>query len=340
MIKVIIVDDELLIREGLRDIINWNDFDMEIVGVAEDGKDALKLVQQYRPDIIITDIVMPMMNGLEFINKISAFHPDTKVICISAYEEFEFVQKALKMGVYDYLLKPLDFDYLMTLLEKMRVEYNNSKKMDKRLLLLEAYKSNSSTFIHEYLLKDLIFTLTISDYNMTLLEHEFANYFCIVSVIRMDNFGVISTKLTNESMATIDLTLSVTIKEHLCNFDKIVTFSWREPCEKIVILFDKDKQKLLSNSHIALKKTCHDAEDKHGYHFLFANGSIKNNIKELSSSYNDASLAINCSYIAQGQDCDNLFANEDYMRKNSHFIDEKVSEYLDGYNSNELSRFI
>lgn len=123
MIKVIIVDDEYLLREGLKNTIPWERYGMEVVGMAENGEDGLALAEEYQPDFIVTDICMPFMNGLEMAGRILRDHPDTSFVVLTSYDEFEYARKALQLGAADYLLKPVNLEDFKKLLEKAQQKY-------------------------------------------------------------------------------------------------------------------------------------------------------------------------------------------------------------------------
>lgn len=105
MYKVLIVDDERLIRITLKNLIDWNAFDCEVIATAKDGEEALRLCDVYHPEIVITDLKMPGMDGIQLITKIKEQSATTQVIALSNYSDYEFVRDAMKAGAYDYLLK-------------------------------------------------------------------------------------------------------------------------------------------------------------------------------------------------------------------------------------------
>lgn len=117
MIKVIIVDDEDIIREGISNYIDWKSLELELVGQASNGKEAAELVRAAEPEIIITDVKMPMMTGIELLALAKEIRPDCIVIMISSYDQFEYAQQSLNLGAYAYLLKPIDTDKLIDLLQ-------------------------------------------------------------------------------------------------------------------------------------------------------------------------------------------------------------------------------
>lgn len=117
MYKVFIVDDEPFIIEGLFDIVDWAAMGMEIVGSAENGQDALDLIKVTPVDILITDISMPIMDGLTLIRKArEIFHTDLKVIVLSGFNEFDYLKEAMRLGIENYLLKPINLEELKSTL--------------------------------------------------------------------------------------------------------------------------------------------------------------------------------------------------------------------------------
>lgn len=128
MIKVLIADDEEKVCLLIKKLINWEYLDMQSIAIAHNGIEALSLIEQYRPDIVITDIQMPGCDGLEMIEKAKQLNEEVKFIIISGYRHFEYAQKALKYGVCDYLLKPIKKEELNSTLLKMKNTYDAQKE--------------------------------------------------------------------------------------------------------------------------------------------------------------------------------------------------------------------
>lgn len=118
MKKVLIVDDEYLLREYVKCMVDWEKCGLFIAGEAGDGIEAVEMTQRLRPDIVIMDINIPFMNGLEVSKKIKEMLPDTQIIILTAYGEFEYAREAIKFGAVSFLLKPLDPEELMQELEE------------------------------------------------------------------------------------------------------------------------------------------------------------------------------------------------------------------------------
>lgn len=129
MLKVFLVEDESVIRDGLRDNIPWQQYGFQFVGEAADGEMALPLIRKTRPDVLITDIKMPFMDGLSLSRIVSKEFPKTKIVIISGYDDFEYARQAIEVGVDQFLLKPITRLMLKkTLLEmKEKIEQEEDK---------------------------------------------------------------------------------------------------------------------------------------------------------------------------------------------------------------------
>ncbi|MCK5157380.1 MAG: response regulator transcription factor [Spirochaetales bacterium] len=127
MYNVLIVDDELAVFRGLENILCWEEFGLEIVAKAKNGRTALDAISKHEIDLLITDIRMPGMSGIELIKKVTEIQPKIYTIILSAHDEFEYVKEALQLGVENYLLKPLNRKELSSTLEKTIENMNREK---------------------------------------------------------------------------------------------------------------------------------------------------------------------------------------------------------------------
>lgn len=112
MYRVILVDDERMILEGLRRVVPWSELGCEVVGTARNGLEGLELIRQARPDMLFTDIRMPNMDGLRMIAALRSEFPRLQIAVLTAFRDFEYAQTALNLGVCRYLLKPSRMDEL------------------------------------------------------------------------------------------------------------------------------------------------------------------------------------------------------------------------------------
>ncbi|MBP5609171.1 MAG: response regulator [Lachnospiraceae bacterium] len=127
MLKVFLAEDEYVIREGIKKNIDWEAIRCEFCGEAADGETALEKVAELKPDLIISDIRMPFMDGLEFCSKAKEMFPDIKIILLTGYEEFEYARKAIDIGVERYLTKPISREELSTILSKQAAAFNTKQ---------------------------------------------------------------------------------------------------------------------------------------------------------------------------------------------------------------------
>lgn len=143
MIKVFLVEDETIIRQGIKNNIDWRSNGFELVGEAGDGEYAYPMILKSQPDILLTDVKMPFMDGLELSRLVKKALPRTKIIVISGYNEFDYAKEAIKIGISDYLLKPVTSASLMDALKKVSdqifEEQENSRLLERYFINYEKY---------------------------------------------------------------------------------------------------------------------------------------------------------------------------------------------------------
>ncbi|MGH4140979.1 response regulator transcription factor [Clostridium sp.] len=140
MIKVLIVEDENLIRKGLINTIDWLSMDCIIAGEAANGKEGLKAIIEIKPDLVITDIKMPLMNGMDMLEQASEAYDFEKII-LTSYGEFPYAKKAIDLRVFDYVLKPIDEGEFKEIIEKVVNKIRDKKIYDEFKNGLKDYKT-------------------------------------------------------------------------------------------------------------------------------------------------------------------------------------------------------
>ena len=151
MYKVLIADDEEIIRRGIAYFLK-KDPEIQVVAQAEDGEMALDQAMEYRPDLLFVDINMPFLNGLDFIEKLKAVQPDALIIVITGYDDFKYAQKALRLGVFDYLLKPIMEDTFYGALHKAKEQLGCRQKQAQYLeFARKLVEKNRPAMIAEFL---------------------------------------------------------------------------------------------------------------------------------------------------------------------------------------------
>jgi two-component system, response regulator YesN len=151
MWNVLIADDEPIIREGIRNSIDWSSLQMNVIAEAEDGEEAIELSLLHCIDILLVDINMPIANGLQVIKEVKSKLPDCRIIIITGYDDFKYAQEAIRLNVSDYLLKPIDPDHLVDLLNKIKQELVNANTQKDRMdRTSEQFTKNMPALKHNF----------------------------------------------------------------------------------------------------------------------------------------------------------------------------------------------
>ncbi|MCR5031617.1 MAG: response regulator [Lachnospiraceae bacterium] len=153
--KVFLVDDEIVVREGIRESFPWDDTPYTLVGEAPDGEVALPMIRDTNPDIVITDIKMPFMDGIELCRTIRAQMPWIGIIVLSGYDEFEYARQCIQLGVREYLLKPINAEELKDVLDKVSTQLKDERKNFEHAVSLRARMNNDGKFLKEKLIGSL-----------------------------------------------------------------------------------------------------------------------------------------------------------------------------------------
>lgn len=127
MFRLLIVDDEKVVADGLGQFINWEKVGFKVEGVAYSADEAIRIVKEKTIDILLTDIIMGEKNGIQLLEEVIEYNNEIKGVILSGHEEFEFAQSAIKLGVYDYLVKPVEFEELEKLFEKISMRLKKER---------------------------------------------------------------------------------------------------------------------------------------------------------------------------------------------------------------------
>ena len=120
-LRVLLVDDEIMIREGFKQLFDWEAHDCEVVGEAGDGMEALAKIDTLRPEIVIMDINIPIMNGLKVIQLSRIKHPNIAFVIVSGYDNFSYCREALRLQITDYILKPVNYEEFGTCIDNLKI---------------------------------------------------------------------------------------------------------------------------------------------------------------------------------------------------------------------------
>lgn len=172
MIKVLLVDDDDFVREGLKETIEWDELGFCVVGEARNGKQALAILAKEQIDLVVTDIRMPVMDGLELVDHIKKMEIETEVIILTGYDEFDYAKKAINNGVTLYILKPVNTEELLNSLLKIKIKIKKNNESNKAL---KNYKENLPVLKQTFLMNLVKEDMSEVDMNKNLMMFEIAS---------------------------------------------------------------------------------------------------------------------------------------------------------------------
>lgn len=215
MYSMLVVDDDYLVRMGLRETVDWASRSIQITGDAANGREALQKALALRPDIILTDVKMPVMDGLTLLKEVKKAGVDCEIIILSGYEEFDYVREALHSGAFAYLLKPIDNRQLTETVSRA------VEKLAERRRTMQYYEQLSSELssAKKQFLRDIFSGEIMSDeelakkigfYNIELLPGR-----CYAIHISIDSFDEYIREKTREEICSLKCDITDSITERL-----------------------------------------------------------------------------------------------------------------------------
>ncbi|MGD1817519.1 MAG: response regulator transcription factor [Pleomorphochaeta sp.] len=289
--KVLVMDDEEKVCSLVCALILWDELGLELVGTAGDGLEGLNLIQETNPDILITDIRMPSLDGLELIERAKKINPNLQVIIISGYRQFDYAKKAIKFGVSDYLLKPIKQNELLTALEKMIANYNEKKDY-------KNYLSNKDDLRSYYLLN---YFENKADKEKVSELFNFSN-FINLSLISVDGEFYQYDLKAKEAIKTKLKTFFFTYLNDVSDWELV--FSDKYHGYILFITFDENQYDIIIKN---IKKAFKEAVIN--FSSLFSNIELTlsqgSHISDFDKVFKEIERIINLSYTRINNNCDN-----------------------------------
>ena len=346
MLKVFLVEDEFVVREGIKRNIDWQANGYEFCGEAGDGELAFPMIQKLRPDIVITDIRMPFMDGLELSRLIKKEFPWMEIIILTGFEEFEYAKEAISLGVAKYLLKPISGDELLKELEDIAEKIEDKKKEREirekyaREMEENIQKEKKELFQHLVtgsksmpelleLAEKMKLDLSAMWYNIVLIKVQSANHL---------------PEEYSKRMISIEKKLNFLVDEpYIISFDRNL--------EGKALLFKADSVEELEaaqKKYIEGLEAALDGDER--YHYFGGIGKPVNRLRELPDSFENASHAFAKRYLTK----ENCILDSNVMEQNLpeeeefdiHNVDlkelqsDRVREFLKLGNKEEVVYFV
>ncbi len=314
MYKMVLVDDEKYVIKGLKDSINWKDQDIQIVGEASNGLSAYKLIKDTKPDIVITDIYMPKMGGLELIEKTLDILPHTKIIILSGFEDFEYAQTAIRKKAFDYILKPIEKDKIVDIIKKAKDQIAKELDNIKNMINLKKQLQESLPTLREKYLKHLLEgTLSLNnileEYNYLNINLQKRNFVIMVIEIDDDQEGRCEELITLGIKNIIKDSINEVYQGEVVDeyFKKIVIILNYDKCEKTNIVIEK-----LEKIGKKIKSSTEKSFDKS---LTIGIGRLYEKADYIMDSYKEALEALEYKlFLGKGQI---IFYNDVAVKKNN-----------------------
>jgi len=207
MIKLFIADDEAIVRKGLQTSIEWSSYGISIVGEAKNGVEALKMCLELQPHILLTDIRMPVMDGLELSKQLSEKLPGIKIVILSGYNDFEYAKQAIHLNVVEYLLKPFGAEELVALMVRLKnkilIEEKKQEEVLKTQTIIEENRQLLQSKLIRSILKDSYDDYTYIREKAKLIQLNLNGPFYQIIVFNIDDQELIREKLKYKEMEYI-----------------------------------------------------------------------------------------------------------------------------------------
>lgn len=285
MFKLMIADDNPHTLQGLSEIIDWETFDFDLVGTFSNGLELLEAARANMPDLVLADIAMPVMNGFELSAQLSALKPDIKIVFVSSYNEFSYARTALKLGVYDYILKPIKTDQLLDIMNRVLSQLRQEQ--------IKHFEQQKLKDQHDY-------------YRRVALSHYISRLFFQAQneqsiVAELEHLGISVPTITGIQVVCYSTNVTLDSDNPLHSFDylKSLLENELEEAEIIPAVFPDDQGAFLLITHTQVRPVSDmlsqlsvDIEAKMDLHITMGYSMSSRNFTDLPMLYQQAQSAL------------------------------------------------
>ena len=324
MYKILLVDDEILVRDAIRENIDWGKLDCELIGDCENGKQAVEFVKTHEVDIVLTDILMPYMDGMELSHFLHDNYPDILIVIFSGFGEFEYAKKAIQYNVSEYMLKPVTAMELTKVIENMKEKLDSRKKEQRKMESLtqvsQDYHKNANV-IRSKALDCLVkctreVQVSLDELERMGITFQAASY--RVAVFDIDTYSeMYQMDMDKQQESALMAFVLFNVGDEIVVREKAGVV-YQEGNNRVCIIFAGNRTKEFSES---IHRICHEIQKKVkeviGLETSIGIGSWVRSPYELIYSYRLAAKAIDYRYLLGGN---LLFDMEEKKTDNSIFL--------------------
>jgi two-component system response regulator YesN len=299
MYKILIADDEANVREGIRDNLNWHELGFEVVGDFENGLEVIQALEQLQPDVVLTDINMPFVDGLEVSRYLFEHFPHTKVIILTGYDEFDYAQQALKLKVHDYILKPNTAYELRLILTRLKEELDEEARQTKDLSNIKQRLRESLPLVRERFLNQLISgSMREGELKEKLayLELHLQGLHFLVAVIDADDHGELEKFYPESESELLYFAVFNISEEIITKYDGGVIFQNNN--EKTIAILSADQVETLYENALNILEEISAAIKSHlKFTVSVGVGDVCTGMNKIHSSYKRAASALDYRFL-------------------------------------------
>lgn len=311
MYKLILVEDEEDVREGIVQEIDWERYGFEVADTAENGKEAMELIERWVPDVVVTDIKMPFMDGLQLSEWIREWYPTTKVIILTGFDEFEYAQKAIRLQIDEYVLKPFSAQELIDVLVKIKEQIDEETESKKNILTLQEHYRQSLPVLREVFLSSLVtrkLPLRQIEEKCQNYQIELAGSAYIVSVISLDKpgeeepgTGPLAESLRFSKDMELKAFAALNVAEEIADKHKLgLVFLHSGQLAAITIDRGEAYESAMKKTLTVMEEIRQSIEKYLKFPVTIGIGTVCRDVTDLSYSYKDAELALDYRLILGG----------------------------------------
>jgi two-component system response regulator YesN len=297
-LKLVIIDDVETVVEGLAYYIPWGDYGIVVVGTAANGEAGIDLIERVRPEIVLTDIRMPKLNGLDMISKIVDRYSLSKFIILSGYNDFEYAQQAIRLGAFDFIAKPFTMNQIVdTVLKAKDAIQQETEKMVNQQQMERRLKESLPLLRQEY------FSLLVHQktskgsalHRWEFLDVEMSPEQLVVMVVEVDSFAKLSSDQSVREIELLRFALQNILEETMKMYTTGIVF--RETMSRFVCMMNQAE--VVQTQHIA--ERCREHIEKYTKVTISVGiGQCVEQLQDLPSSYEQAVTALSYHFYTGG----------------------------------------
>ncbi len=348
MFKVFLVEDEIVVREGIRKNIPWEQYGFLYTGDASDGELALPMIRQIQPDLLITDIKMPFMDGLALIELVRKELPRTKIVIVSGYDDFSYAQQAIRMGVEQYLLKPVVkgkmVEILIALQKKMEAERQQQEYLARFQREVREYETFSRRRFFEQIVTGGLSVLEISETAKSMGIDVNAPFYNIV-LFSLNSAGY--DRSAPESYTDELAAIQDKIMQFIVSHPELILFRWDITTYAVLVKGGQDDIIQRTGDCIEnIRSRCAMAGSDASWHI--AHGTPVSRLGAIPACFTEASRVLSYRYLCPEEHILSKERIQDFRKKDGSEIDsgkkeidqECIRNFLSNGAGEEIERFI